>query len=118
MITDLKMSIGAENKDGDVVCVLKFKVPCKSPDLDQLYWFHKNHDESYDLAISDGIFAMTESSRVLAPGQTTLDFSEDPEDEGTGKGALIVLDEDGVGHLAATFGDDDQDEEDDDDDVL
>lgn len=77
MISDIKTSTGSENKDGDIVCILKFKVPRDSQDLDQWFWFCKHHEEFYDLMISEGVFVMAKASLALPEGQTTLDVDEE-----------------------------------------
>lgn len=96
MIFDIKTSTGSENTDGDVTCTMKFKVPRNSEDLDRWFWFCKNHACAYDMVIFDGGFAMVEKSLALPEGQTTLDV-EDSQDDGS---AVIVFDDDNVGHLA------------------
>ena len=107
MISDVKTTTGAENSDGEITCTLKFKVSRNSEDLDRWFWFCKNHEDTYDLEISETGFALTEGSSDLPPGQTTLD---DTDEDGSVRGIVIAPDEDGVFHTVETFGYDDPDD--------
>lgn len=101
MISAVKTTTGAENSEGEIICTLKFKVSRNSEDLDRWFWFCKNHEDTYDLEISETGFALTEGSFDLPPGQTTLD---DADEEGSERGIVIAPDEDGVFHTVQTFG--------------
>lgn len=78
MISDIRTSTGAENKDGEITCVLKFRVPRGSADLDRWFWFCKHHSDEYELYVFEDGLALKESVFSLPKGQTTL-FGDDPD---------------------------------------
>lgn len=84
MISDIKTSISSADKDGNVTCTLKFKVPCDSDEIDLWFWFCKQHRMTYNLMATDDMLCLTGRPGIeLAPGQRTLDDHEPKDTDGS-----------------------------------
>ena len=83
-VSDIKTSTGSADKDGKVICTLKFKVACDGPEIDMWFWFCKQqHRMFYELTATDDMLMLAGRSGLnLSKGQKRLeDIDEKGVDE-------------------------------------
>lgn len=82
-VSAIKALTGAEDKDGNIPVTLKFKIPSDSDELDQWFYFCKNHPSQMDFEVfGDGGLSMKAVKEPPLPdGQTTLEIVDEEDDD-------------------------------------